>query len=406
MDKTPGGAYAWAMLALATGSSAAATMVIGAGGFLIPALLAQRGLSLSQAGLVAAMTSLGITLTLIGWGFLIDRYGERWTLAAGLALAGLSTWAATAQEDPRWIGGWFFLAGMACGSTNAASGRIVVGWFPKERRGLAMGIRQMAQPLGMGVDALALPVLAKQHGLGTALAVPAVAVLAFAVLAAAFAGLPETEGTMSAAAESGANPYREGSFLWLIHGVSVLLVIPQNLVWTYMFTWLNHALGWRETTAGALVAVANGLGAVGRVGAGVWSDRVGSRTWTIRAIAAIAAATLGGLTLASWGHATVPAVALMVVACVITCADNGLAFTSVAEFAGPRWSGRALGAQNTCQYIASFLVPPCFGWLIDASSYTWAFGASAAVAASAIPFVPRDQGDRARREVSAPSGGR
>ena len=117
----------WAMLALATGSSAAATLVIGAGGFLIPALLDQRGLSLPQAGLVAAMTSLGIMLTLIGWGFLIDRYGERWTLAAGLALAGASTLAASLQSDPRWIGGWFFVAGMACGSTNAASGRIVVG---------------------------------------------------------------------------------------------------------------------------------------------------------------------------------------------------------------------------------------------------------------------------------------
>lgn len=32
MDKCPGSAYRWAMLALATSSSAAATMVIGAGG--------------------------------------------------------------------------------------------------------------------------------------------------------------------------------------------------------------------------------------------------------------------------------------------------------------------------------------------------------------------------------------
>ena len=403
MDTTAGKAQAWAMLMLATCASVAATMVIVAGGFLIPALLTQRGLSLSQAGLVAAMTSLGIMLTLIGWGFLIDRYGERWTLAAGLALAGLSTWAATAQNDPRWIGGWFFLAGMACGSTNAASGRIVVSWFPKEQRGLAMGIRQMAQPLGMGVDALVLPVIAKQHGMGAALAVPAVAVLVFAILSAAFARLPETAGASGPHGEDGASPYRAGSFLWLIHGVSVLLVIPQNLVWTYMFTWLNHALGWGETAAGALVAVANALGAVGRVGAGVWSDRVGSRTWTIRAIAAIAAAVLGGLALASFGHANDAAVALMVAACVITCADNGLAFTSVAEFAGPKWSGRALGAQNTCQYIASFLVPPCFGWLIDASDYTWAFGLSAVIAASAVPLVPKDDGDRA---LTGPRGGR
>lgn len=407
MDATSGGARRWAMLGLATGSSAAATTVMGAGGFLIPALLAQRGLSLPQAGLVAAMASCGIMLTLIGWGFLIDRYGERWTLTAGLALAGASTWAAAAQSDPRWIGGGFLVAGMACGSTNAASGRIVVGWFPKKQRGLAMGIRQMAQPLGMGADALVLPVLAKQHSIGAALVLPTASVLAFAVLAALFARAPAAaEAGGAAPSPERRNPYRAGSFLWLVHAVSVLLVIPQYLIWTYMFTWLNHSLGWREATAGALVAAANVLGAAGRVAAGVWSDRAGSRTWTIRSIAAAAAAVLSLLALASWSQATTSAIALMVAACVITSADNGLAFTSVAEFAGPRWSGRALGAQNTCQYIASFLVPPCFGWLIGASGYTWAFGASAAIAAAAALLVPKDDGEIERRGLSDPRGAR
>jgi MFS family permease len=396
MGKIPVPVSRWAMLALATGASAAATTVIGAGGFLIPALLTQRGLTLPQAGLVAAMTAFGITLTLIGWGFLIDRYGERWTLTAGLALAGLSTWAAALGNDPRWIGGWLFAAGMACGSTNAASGRIVVGWFPKEQRGLAMGVRQMAQPLGMGADALVLPGVAQHQGVGNSLIIPAAAVLVFAALCAVFARNPQTSAAAGDAAADSSNPYRRGSFLWLIHAVSVLLVIPQSLVWTYMFTWLNHSLGWSEARAGALVALANILGAVGRVAAGIWSDRAGSRTWTIRAIAAIAAALLSCLALASWGQATAAAVALMVAACVITCADNGLAFTSVAEFAGPRWSGRALGAQNTCQYAASFLVPPCFGWLIETTNYTCSFAVSAVIATSAIALVPKDEGDRGR----------
>ena len=36
---------------------------------------------------------------------------------------------------------------------------------------------------------------------------------------------------------------------------------------------------------------------------------------------------------------------------MVTVADNGLAFTAVAERAGPFWSGRALGIQNTSQYL-------------------------------------------------------
>ncbi len=47
---------------------------------------------------------------------------------------------------------------------------------------------------------------------------------------------------------------------------------------------------------------------------------------------------------------------MLVLATVISVADNGLAFTSVAEIGGPFWAGRAMGAQNTAQ---SSVRPPC-----------------------------------------------
>ena len=45
----------------------------------------------------------------------------------------------------------------------------------------------------------------------------------------------------------------------------------------------------------------------------------------------------------------------------VSVADNGLAFTAVAEIAGAHWSGRALGAQNTGQFLAAALVAPLVG---------------------------------------------
>ncbi len=54
----------------------------------------------------------------------------------------------------------------------------------------------------------------------------------------------------------------------------------------------------------------------------------------------------------------------MVTATVLTVADNGLAFTAVAERAGPFWSGRALGIQNTAQFLAASAVPPLAGLAI------------------------------------------
>ncbi len=51
----------------------------------------------------------------------------------------------------------------------------------------------------------------------------------------------------------------------------------------------------------------------------------------------------------------------MVIASVITVSDNGLAFTAIAEIAGPFWSGRALGTQNTSQLLTAGVAPPLFG---------------------------------------------
>jgi MFS family permease len=82
------------------------------------------------------------------------------------------------------------------------------------------------------------------------------------------------------------------------------------------------------------------------------------------------------------------AIGLMVAATVITVADNGLAFTAVAEIAGPFWSGRALGAQNTGQTLGASLVPPLAAELIAAIGYPGTFAVAAFFPAVAIGLVP------------------
>jgi MFS family permease len=78
----------------------------------------------------------------------------------------------------------------------------------------------------------------------------------------------------------------------------------------------------------------------------------------------------------------------MVVASVITVSDNGLAFTAIAEIAGPFWSGRALGTQNTSQHLASAVSAPVFGGLIGLFGYPVAFAALAVLPLLALPLVP------------------
>ncbi|MGV0605654.1 MFS transporter [Mycolicibacterium sp. XJ1904] len=377
----------WSLLCIALAATTSANVFINGVAFLIPTLHSERGLDLAAAGLLSAMPGFGLVITLIAWGYVVDRYGERIVLTVGSVLISAAAFAAAFSESLVAVGAFLFLGGMAAASSNSASGRLVVGWFPVERRGLAMGIRQTATPLGVGLGALVIPRLAEGHGVTGALLFPA-AVCAVSALVCLVAVIdPPRPPRSEAPIEHLTNPYRGSSVLWRIHAVSVLLVVPQAVVWTFTLVWLMSEHGWSAGSAGLIVMAAQLLGAAGRIAAGYWSDRLGQRLRPIRAIAAAAALSMGVLALSDWLSSPV-AVAAMVVASVITVSDNGLAFTAIAEIAGPFWSGRALGTQNTSQHLASAAAAPLFGGLIGVAGYPAAFAVSALLPLAAIPLVP------------------
>lgn len=388
----PSSRHRWAMLGASTLAQGAAAVTIHGPAFLIP-VLRDEGLSLPQAGLVAAAPTIGVMLTLVAWGLLTDRRGERFVLVSGLALTAVVGLVAMAARGPVALFVALLVAGAAAASTGSASGRVVVGWFPPHRRGLAMGVRQMAQPTGVALAAVSIAVVADTYGVATALAVP-VLVAAAAALVVAVVVLDPPRPALSAG-ERAPNPYRRDSYLARIHGVSVLLVVPQFLVWTFALVWLVSDRGWSAAAAGSLVAGAQLAGALGRIAAGQLSDVVASRLRPLRWVAVAAGATMVLLGLAAGQDAAV-AVPLVVLATVLTVADNGLAFTAVAERAGPHWSGRALGAQNTAQYLTASAVPPLAGLLVDRAGYAVAFALAGLFPLLAVGLVPvREEHDLA-----------
>jgi len=376
----------WVMLAVGMSAQVAGAVFVNAAPFLIPYLHLVRGLTLVQAGFIASAPLVGMMLTLIAWGAIVDRIGERTSMAVGLGLLTLGATAAALSTSYVWIGIFLFLGGMGGASVNSASGRLVVGWFPPERRGTAMGIRQTAQPLGVGLAALIVPNLVDAHGLRPTLLVIAGLGAVTTVLAAALiVDPPRPTRAESESLGHLLNPYKRDSRLWRIHLASMLLVVPQFTVWTYSLVWLIDQRGWSIFGASVLVGATQLLGAASRIAAGAWSDRAGSRLRPMRTVAVAAAATMLALGVL---EGTALAVTLMVIASVVTVADNGLAFTSVAEIGGPYWSGRAMGTHNTGQFLAAAAVPPVVGALITGNGYAWAFGLVALFPLLAIPIIP------------------
>lgn len=378
----------WVMLAAGVLAQASGSLVQSTPAFLIPLLHGERGLDLAQAGLLAAAPSMGVLLTLVLWGAATDRWGERLIPLLGLALTVAGVAGALVAPDYVTLGIAFLVAGMGSASVSAASGRVVVGWFPAERRGLAMGIRQMSQPLGVTLGALVVPPLAASS-IEPALWFSIALVAATAVFYGLVIVNPHRPPRATDAEGRPANPYRGDAALVRIHLASALLVIPQYVLSTFGLVWLIADQGWGTAVAGVTVGLAQLIGAFGRVAAGVLSDRVGSRLRPLRWVALagipflLLTAAAGAL---HWPAAV--AVAYVLASCV-SVADNGLAFTAVAEIAGAHWSGRALGLQNSGQFVAATAVVPLAGALIGVLGYSAVFAITALAPLAAVPLVPR-----------------
>ncbi|WP_084469006.1 MFS transporter [Nocardiopsis trehalosi] len=472
----------WIILSIAIVAQIASVAALFGVAFVLPELQDTYGLNVAQAGTLAGLPSLGLLLTLLVWGVVIDRWGERFTMALSLVLtAGFLALLGTV-DSATGAATVLALVGAAGGPVNAASGRLVLDRFHARERGLAMGIRQAAQPLGVGASAAILPVAAGQWGFAGAMLVPALLAVVTTPLVlliaspgrtarhprtvetdgaasgtgpAAGGGEPahadlrtatapestggadadrpgvdrdvEPEGTASSgrplgdadpddtgapgraaparggsgdtapvaggdsggitAPVRGGSPYRHGA-IWRVHAISMLLGVPQFAVMTYALVYLVQEHGWTASAAGAAIAATQVPGALSRLLAGVWSDRVGSRLGPVRVIAAVSG---GALLLLAAAPAVLPgaAVPLLLACLVLSMSHNGLTFTAVAETAGLAWAGRAMAAQNSLQAVSTTLTPVLMAGVIHWQGLGAVYGVAAVFCAAAVAAVPR-----------------
>lgn len=393
------GARRWVVLAIGTLTQAATTSFTYGMPLLVPALRRDDHLGLVGASVIVTAPAVGLLLTLIASGAAADRYGERIVIAIGTGFAAVIVGVASVVHGVVAFGVLLLLAGAGAGSVNAASGRMVMGWFPAEKRGLAMGIRQTAQPIGVAIAAVSLPPLAQRFGAHEALLCPAL-LCAVAALSVWLFTLDPPRTSRPAGEPVAGSPYRGQSVLWRIHVASALLVIPQFTVSTFTLVYLVGERHWDATAAGRLIFGFQAAGAVGRIVSGVWTDRVGSRLRPMRQLAVASTVLMGALGLGALTHEWW-IVVVFGLAAVVTVADNGPAFISVAEFAGSGWAGRALGTHNTGQNVVAVAIVPGVAAVIEHSGYPLAFFLVALAGLVAAPLTPVRA--EARREAAGAS---
>ncbi|HVE67984.1 MAG TPA: MFS transporter, partial [Solirubrobacteraceae bacterium] len=289
--------YRWVILAVGLATQTAISGLRQGLPSLAPALRTEYSLSLQELGVVLASVNVGIFLTLYVWGVLADRIGERVVLACGLAAAAAALLGAAAAPGYGWLLVALLVAGLAGSSAIGASGRAVMGWFGRAERAMALGVRQTGVPLGGAVAAVALPLIVAVADLRAALLVLA-AGCALAALAswrwmrepppAALAGRPAIDAPA---------PHRDRR-LWRLGAGSSLIVVAQSALFGFLVLFLHDEKGWSVAAAAGALGFLYLGGAVARIAAGRWSDRLDERVAPLRGLVAAAAVLLaaaGGL---------------------------------------------------------------------------------------------------------------
>jgi sugar phosphate permease len=335
-----------------------------------PQLRDRYRLSLTATGVVLAAVGIGMLFTLLPWGMLADRIGERVLIVVGLVVAAGALGAAAETHGAFALVACLVVAGAFGASVNAASGRVVMGWFDERERGLALGIRQSATPIGGGAAALALPWLAQAGGTRLAFFALAVTSLAGAVVAGLFVREPPAPPQALPSADV-RGPMRDPR-MWLLAGGSSLYLFAQTALMTFVVLFLHEYRGMSTTSSAAVLAAINVVGIAARIEVGRRSDRLRRRLAPLRVIGAVLTVTMALVTVLVDAplELLVPA---LVVAGVVSMAWNGLSFTASAETAGLERSGAALGFQQTVLGVVGSAIPAAFAFAVGATSWRIAF---------------------------------
>lgn len=365
---------AWQLLAVAFAAQAAISFVELGVPVLAPFIKAGIGLSAVEVGLVVAALNVGRFIGSVPAGHVADRIGERLVLiASGLGLAVFAALAAGASYELLMLA--LVFAGIFSGAATPAGSKLVLAAFPRERRGLPMGIRQAAIPLGALFASIALPVAAHAFGWRSTLALAAIVPLlgTVAVICA------RTPAAAPAVATAGRSPLAEIARNRKITyaGIWALLFVGgQYALLTYLVLYLEDDLRYSRTLAFGLLALSNATGFVGRLAWGWLSDRFfDSRRRPGLVAVTVSGAFSAALLALAPGHGSVVVAAVGAALggfCLIGW--QGLWVTMVSELAPDGSSATAVGFALLFTNAGIVVWPPLLGFVADATgSFRWSW---------------------------------
>ncbi len=358
----------WAVLALIM---AAQTMAnVGPLGIPSIAPLIREGLDLSvaQAGSFLSAYYIGPVLMSLPAGWLADRWGVRGAMILGQALIAVGLGAVALAPTFSFIVLILVLAGAGYGVLNPTTTKAGMAWFPPNQRATVVGLKQVGLPFGGALGALVMPPVALIFGWRAAVGVAAAVVGLLAILTwALYRDLPEPEPRGPAAARPRFWAVMANRDLWLV-GVSTLIFAGvQTVFLAFLVLYLHDVAQIALVVAAKYLVTAQVSGAAGRIAFGLLSDRFfGGRRRIVLAIAGVGSIACAlALSTVAPGSGPWRLAPLAVGIGLFGVGWNGVQHTLMAELAGPRAAGTAVGLGLAISSLGVTVCPPIFGIAVE-----------------------------------------
>jgi MFS family permease len=348
-----------------------------------PQLRSEYGLGLTGLGAVLAASLFGAGFALLAAGVAVDRFGARISTLAGTvpATAGLAVAAASTSVTvliPALV-----VFGVGSSVVPIAGAGALFRAYPATSRAWALGVRQMAVPLGGTVAAIAMPLLAHAGGvraaLGTGAALVAVTGTAFALV---------TEDTRAG------GPRPAGAFRSILRApgmqrllvVAALYIVVLQAVLSYTVPAVREA-GLSLFVASATYFALNVTAMAARLVWGKIADRQQGerRTRTLVEVGVVASAGALLFTFALHGGP----VAVVISAIVFgfgALGWNALVYVSAGERADPDLAARSVALAATVVFLLGAACTPLMGTIADRVGWDafWATTAAIALLGAAV----------------------
>ena len=327
------------------------------------------GLTLTQAGSFLSAYYIGPVAMSLFAGMLADRWGTAKTLVLGQALIAVGLVAASAAGSYATLITLMVVAGVGYGTLNPASTTAAMSWFPPRQRATVVGLKQVGLPFGGMLGAAILPAVALALGWRLAVAAAALPIMVCAIASAVvYRDPPDTAPARPTPGERGpVAAVLRNRDLWLVSAATLVFAAMQTVWMAFLTLYLQGIVGLTLLAASRYLALAQGGGALGRIAFGLLSDRAfGGRRRAPLLIAGCGSA-LCSLALAFTGPGS-QALWLAPLALVfgfVGIGWNGVQHTLMAELAGPRSAGTAVGLGLALSSLGVTLGPPLFGAFVE-----------------------------------------